>query len=112
MSRLNNGGGSSPVYTELFSASHNPTGIGAFEDWDISALIPTGCQWVDILARSVSAQSLGVRTKGSAVNRADGNNAANASFTWRVKPDASRIIQIYAGSTAADAFFYVVGYQS
>jgi hypothetical protein len=111
MSRLNNGGGSSPVYTELCSASHSPTGAGAFEDWDISALIPTGCQWVDILAKSVSAQSLGVRTKGSAVSRQLAT-AAVANVSWRVKPDASRIIQIFAGSTAADAFYYVVGYQS
>jgi len=93
-------------YTEAFSVVHNNAGVGAWEDWDISALIPPGCRTVDILCSiAAGGPTVGVRTNGSALNR---YVKTGDSIIFTVKPDLSRIIDIY--SNLALTNFQVVGY--
>ena len=102
-------------YTELDTAAgsaHNPSSNNTWEDWDISAIIPAGTTTVEILMENISGtQALGARKNGSSLNRAVAL-LAYAPLTMLVEVDSNRIIEIYAQTGYANAYFWVSGYYS
>ncbi len=97
-------------YIEAWPAAHNAGGDGAWENWDINAIIPANTIWVDILAQNTAAGTRfpGVRKNGSGLQRKAGIGI-ESSVTFRVQADGGEIIEIYA-SVAADIDFFVVGW--
>jgi len=110
-----------PYYVELAGAENKKTtGDSAWEDWDISAIIPAGTIAVEVgLGNDVGApgsSQMGVRTNGSALDRwmyvPSPAQAINLPITTvQVTPDASRIIEIWAANhTANGCSFHILGY--
>jgi hypothetical protein len=106
-------GGTGLVFTELDSTAKEVSSTGAYEDWDINAIIPTGTLWVYIKCSNVTAAdtfALGVRTNGSSLTR-DYITAPGTSFVLPVVADANRIIDIASFADGTNhAQFVVVGY--
>lgn len=99
------------TYTELANAGHVAVGASAWEDYDISAVIPVSCKSVDILMMNIDTSnvySAGVRTNGSALVRVT-NISPRGAATMSVKPDANRKIEIWADTTTK-IYFCVWGY--
>ena len=82
-------------YTELDgSVYHSQTANLAWEDWDLSGAIPVSAKYVEILTMPKVGSSVGVRKKGSALNRLIGAGAnCQASITCGV--DANYKIETY-----------------
>lgn len=101
------------TFTELATGAgdaHNPSGTGSWEDWDISSLIPAEAVLVEVLMENVSGtQALGARKDGSSLNRAV-SLLAYGPLTMMVNVDSDRIIEIYAQTSAGDAYFWIAGY--
>lgn len=98
------------TYTELISAYFQSTPSLAWQTKDLSAIIPENCIYVDVIAYNTvtsAGYDAGVRTNGSALDRKV-ILGSYESITWRVKPDASRIIETYAGTSYIR--FKIIGY--
>ena len=103
------------TFTELVGNNNhaNPT-ASTWEDWDVSALVPSGGRSVLVLvaptAYSDLAETVGVRKNGSALARTISVNPIHAHpFTWLTECDTNRIIETYA-SDIGRWFFNIVGY--
>jgi len=96
------------LYTELFTVAHNPVGINAWEDWDVSALVPAGVTDIEVAIKCpTAALGAGVRNNGSALDRRL-TPAQGVSFTMWSPVDASRVCEIY-GKALTD-IFQIIGY--
>lgn len=100
------------TFTELAGGENKQaTGAGAWEDWDISAIIGAGAVAALIQIRgSTTAGVNGCRKNGSALVRRP-KQLNNATVCVLTECDASRIIEIYQANTARGAFD-VLGYWS
>lgn len=98
------------AFTELFTSSAG-SGSAAWVDWDISSIVPSNTQYVEVLVRNEAGttQTGGVRKNGSALDRklSMPSNSAG-TFTATVEVDSSRIIERY--SSDVSIVFYILGY--
>ncbi len=90
------------------------TGIDAWEDWDISAIVPAGTKSVLVAALHPSFlnidEPVGARQNGPTLDRSFGPFGITGVVNYRsitsthgpmlTEVDASRVIEIYAGHTA------------
>lgn len=97
-------------YVELVGNENKAaTGAGAFEDWDISGVVPAGTKFVEVHCRgSTTAGINGVRENGSALARVV-TQLSNSSWEVQVKVDAARVIEIYQANVSRGRFD-IVGY--
>lgn len=101
-------------FTELANAGDKQAaGAGAWEDWDISAIVPAGSlsALIDIRNASGTSQLVGIRKNGSALVRALSLYNAT-SRTWLTEVDANRVVEIYVATSAAGVYYNVLGYWS
>ena len=86
-------------------------GSSAWEDWDLSATLPAGTLYADIVIVTVSVDSVGARKNGSAVERKVTPAAASKEFSFNMltEVDSGRIVEIYSDSRL-NSYFYVTGY--
>lgn len=102
-------------FTETLASAQNSVN-SAWQNLDLSSLIPTGADSVEVYIESsntTAARIAGARANGSSANRyfdisspgADGRNG----YTLTVKLDSNRIIQIIS-EIAADIVFRINGY--
>ena len=98
-------------FTEVWSDEKVISTANVWEDWDISALVPSFVKavLVTIHTATVVAIVVGARKDGSALDRklALGENA---TFTLLVECSASRIIEIWGSAT--NGKFRISGYWS
>lgn len=97
--------------TECMSVFHKAVGDAAWEDWDISALVPEGTEYAVVLIRNsdvAAIRTCGARRNGSADERRI-TLVALGAYTLITEVDSNRIIEIYA-QVAADVNFHIVGY--
>ena len=105
--------GATPLaFTEAFSAAQQATANGTWQDWDLSAIIPTGCVCVFVLIVNLdsSENDVGCRTNGSALARLF-ETVYNDAVVFPVVPDVNRVIEIYA-EAYAKFNFRVIGWLS
>jgi len=104
----------SSSFVETFSATQNPVGTAAWEDWDISSLVESGTVYAEVWMRNIDSagtKNLGVRKNGSSTNRFFPLGANVGMVTATVEVDSNRIIEIYAATTSASlAEFKVIGF--
>ncbi len=103
--------------TEMMSASHQAGGVGAWEDWDLSAVVPAGTTYVLVLMsmynNTGNATNHGVRKNGSANVRYFSTTQTITESEIVAIPtevDGSRVIEIYDGNSAVNDTFYIIGY--
>jgi len=99
-------------YVEIeYPGWSSPTADSVWEDWDLSASIPSGGLYAEILVKMTATgpNNIGVRANGSAVTRYITMYNYD-TFTFTVKLDAGRIVERYSGGAAANAKFTVIGY--
>ena len=85
-------------FTELVSGSHVTVGFGAWEDWDLSGIVPAGTIAVLVMMVQVvlgdAFSTKGARNNASALARLV--RPLNNTTQFLLTPcDASRIIEIY-----------------
>ncbi|MDA2921710.1 hypothetical protein MYX07_00405 [Patescibacteria group bacterium AH-259-L07] len=99
-----------PHFTEVMGGSWNVGTINTWEVKDISAFVPKGTLYADILIdNTVSALVVaGVREVGSSLDRFRNLAASHGIMIMTVKVNVDLKIEHYAGATAVD--FWVVGY--
>ena len=86
-------------------AKSGTTGTSAFEDWDLSASIPAGARFADILVDGAGSGTYGVRKKGSTLSR---YIAITNSMGFVTELDSARKVQRYGSATSS--VFTVLGY--
>ena len=87
--------------------------FNTWEDWDLSATIPAGAKYAEIVFRSASASlKAGVRKNGSSVDRTIEHSTGTSMEVYHmtVEVDANRIIERYSQTDPANWKFTVVGY--
>ncbi len=90
--------------------AHQPTVSGAWQDWDMTALIPVGTLAVEIVCANLgSSQTIGVRREGSALARVRGL-PQNVPMTLTTPVYANRKVQVFAQLRDYDAVFNLSGY--
>jgi len=92
-------------YHELYASTHQ-AGTDTWEDWDISAIVPAGARYAQVLCFNAVKQVLGARKDGSAVERKY-NTPAEAPLMLTCEIVAGTI-EILAAAHAT-AFFQIVG---
>lgn len=98
------------LYEIAYNAPHNPAGADAWENWDISAIIPADALWVEVLCYNdgIGNGQGGVRADGSTVNRLvlayDGQG-----WTCTVK-NVGRVIEIFSAGLGTNFKFCITGY--
>jgi len=99
-------------YTELAGTTQVAL-AAAWTDWDLSAAVPAGAKFVEILLSNnqIQANSLGGRNNGSAVNRVFDFGGVLEKTTLTVPCDTNRIIEV-AKTQAGGAAAYLMGYWS
>lgn len=105
------------AFTELFSSVHVADTEGAWEDWDISAIIPTGCAAVEVAIEKHANGSVGARADGSALARLFSfqfsASTEHQPVTVTVPIGATRVIEIYDSVQSSNpSNFYIIGYWS
>lgn len=107
-------GGGGLTYVEIAPpAVSNPSSAATWEDWNISAYVPDGTKYVEILIIHVSTSqcTLGVRKNGSAITRSLlSQSIAGDSYHMTTEPDANRVVERYVSGVSSRAKFTVVGY--
>ena len=101
------------AFVELSSGAHNVTGVGAWEDWDISGIVPAGTEYVVVLIEQIVAATVnvGARKNGSGLGRLFSANERQL-FTLITPVDSARILEIRDENGVPGANFYIVGYWS
>lgn len=91
------------------SAMHSPAGSAAWEDWDLSAIIPAGSKGAQIIARCqwAAGHAIGVRKKGSGLARTI-TMPQHMMLSFLSEVDTNRKVEIYGRGAVTD--FWVVGY--
>ncbi len=90
--------------------AHQPAAAGAWEDWDMTALIPPATVAVEIVCANLgSSQTVGVREEGSARIRVRAL-PTNAPMTLTTPVYANRKVQVFAQLREYDAVFNLSGY--
>jgi len=100
-------------YVEIAPISWTSTsGVNAWEDWDLSAVIPAGAKYVEVQIWSDDAQYLfGLRENGATVERQTSNQTGHYyTYTLNCKLDSNLVVERYAGTTAAKTKFAPTGY--
>lgn len=102
------------TFTELAGGeNHQVTGNDAWENWDISLIVPVGTKSVIVVINvaNFNALAFGARANGSAlVRRIIGTQYHNYALVTEV--DANRIIDCYTLDAFASVFFSILGYWS
>jgi hypothetical protein len=88
------------AYYELFTAPYNPAGTLAWEDYDISALVPVGTKTVEVYCYGTSA---GTRKNGSALGR------SLSGHVYHCEVDSNRIIEVWSHAPGASGYI-LMGY--
>lgn len=94
------------VFTELAGGdNHDAAAHSTWEDWDISGIIPVGAIYalIEIINAGLGDRALGVRKKGSALNRTQ-VMAPNTNRVVLTEVSASRVVEIWVSSTGAMKF--------
>ncbi len=94
-------------YEIATSGSHTASGTSAWEDWDISAIVPADTKYVEVVIKAGAAHTAGVRENGTSNDRTVSNGGGGLAFRT-CKCDSNRIIEIY--TTYASTYFYITGY--
>ena len=95
-------------YVGIAPSVHWAAGATAFEDWDISAIIPANAQAAEIMINTDGAGgNNGCRKNGTAINRYIGLPVSTLT-TMFCDVDANRVIEIYTSHTSNG--FIVIGY--
>lgn len=96
-------------FIECFGNESSPSGDASWEDWDLTGdNVPGGAIVLIGLRSLASSNNLGVREKGSALERKTFHDGVQSS-TILVKADMNSIVQRFATS-AASCKFRVLGY--
>lgn len=83
------------TFTDLAGTnSHTQVNNNAWEDWDLSGLIPATAKYVLVQSASSTPQFWGARKNGSGDNRYVQITASVPVF-WVVECDANRVIETY-----------------
>ena len=102
------------TYVELIGNQNKAaTGADAWEDWDLSGIVPADTQFVEVWIYKISALSryVGVRINGSAIERKwNMSGAAGKGMTTTVGVDANRKCEIFATSETTNYTFNIKGY--
>lgn len=105
------------IFTELAGGeNHAATGAGAWEDYDLSAIVPAGTVMVLMQILYKTADNIdcsaGCRKNGTALARLLGGvGRGHPTALLITNVDANRVIDIYAG-VVAECDFSVLGYWS
>lgn len=103
------------TYTEIAPANKvdKTGGGGAWQDWDMSAIIPAGARVAEISMEHDTNSTMGVRANGSALTRSVAGVGGTTSWrmTVQVLLDAGRIIEVW-NPLAGAATYRVWGYWS
>lgn len=102
------------TFTEL-SGKQRYAAVGvAWEDWDISALVPVGTKYVEVLIFNRNAGTFyhGVRANGSVLDRTQQGCTGYNSVSVTTPVDANRIIEVICDTNVLYAWFGILGYWS
>lgn len=94
-------------------AFDNPSVANTWEDWDLSALIPAGAKYVDILSRTntSSIHTVGVRKNGSSIVRSLATDSYDGiPYPWLTELDENRVVERYVSGASNRSRFTVLGY--
>lgn len=102
-------------FTEAYSpsAGYSAGGSSAFEDWDISAIVPAGTKAVEVSMtnKTGSAINMGVRKNGSALNRYPAVPGNISSVVMICEVGSDLIIEVFTGDHT-NSNFVITGYWS
>lgn len=92
------------------SAQSRVTTASVWEDWDLSAIVPAGTKYVEVLLGEDSNvhRVMGIRKNGTTISRWLTMIAYN-QLSLTVEADANRIVERYCDSAAA-GYFQIIGY--
>lgn len=99
------------AFTSTWSAESQPAGTGAWEDWDISALVPSNAVYVMVLLRNGSGQVKegGIRANGDSTAK----NYGIATSTCRVQMESipsDKKLELYAETFTTACICRIIGY--
>ena len=103
-------GSSALTFTQVNQSEHNSSQDLDFEDWDISAAVPVGTKYVDVLLHNTEETAKTAKTRGNGDTTITTvfAIAAGLEMIETCPVDSNRIIEIKSNSTSFG--FRIVGY--
>lgn len=97
-------------YNELFSAAHNPSASGAWEDWDISSELSTDAVVAEIAIEQTqnTSNEIGVRKNGSTSERRF-LASDDTTIVMKVDVSSSQTVEIFTSDSVNQSNFHVIG---